>query len=55
MQYSINEGIRHSTASAYLEDVADHPDLRVLLHAQARRLLFAGTRRIGVEWSRDGP
>ena len=54
MQYSIKEGVRHSTAVAYLKDVADHPHLRVLLWAQARRLLFAGTRCIGVEWSRDG-
>jgi choline dehydrogenase len=54
MQFNIKEGVRHSTAVAYLKDVADHPNLRVLLRAQARRLLFDGTRCTGVEWSRDG-
>src|SRR5256885_1738499 len=54
MEFNIKEGVRHSTAVAYLKDVADHPNLRVLLRAQARRLLFAGTRCVGVEWSRDG-
>ena len=54
MQFNIREGVRHSTAVAYLKDVADHPNLRVLLRAQARRLLFDGTRCTGVEWSRGG-
>jgi choline dehydrogenase len=54
MQFSIRDGVRHSTAAAYLKDVADHPGLRVLLRAHARRLLFDGTRCVGVEWSRDG-
>jgi choline dehydrogenase len=54
MQFSIADGIRHSVASAYLQPVADHPNLRVVVHAQARRLLFEGTRCTGVEWSRAG-
>ena len=54
MQFSIKEGLRHSTAVAYLKDLADDANLRVVLGAQARRLLFAGTRCTGVEWSRDG-
>jgi choline dehydrogenase-like flavoprotein len=54
MQYTIRDGVRHSTAAAYLKDVADHPNLRVLLRAHARRLLFDGTRCTGVEWSREG-
>ena len=54
MQFSIKEGVRHSTAVAYLKDVAEDANLRVVLGAQARRLLFAGTRCTGVEWSRDG-
>jgi choline dehydrogenase len=54
MQYTIRDGIRHSTAAAYLKDVADHPNLRVLLRAHARRLLFDGTRCVGAEWARDG-
>jgi choline dehydrogenase len=54
MQYSIKDGLRHSTAVAYLKDVADHPGLRVRLRANARRLLFDGTRCVGVEWASDG-
>jgi choline dehydrogenase len=54
MQYSIADRIRHSTAAAYLRPIADHPHLRVLLRAQARRLLFDGNRCVGLEWARDG-
>jgi len=54
MQYSIEDGVRHSTAAAYLRPVEDHPGLQVELEARARRLLFDGTRCVGVEWSRNG-
>jgi choline dehydrogenase len=54
MQFSIKDGIRQSTTVAYLNDVAEHPGLSVLLRAHARRLLFEGTRCVGVEWLRDG-
>jgi choline dehydrogenase len=54
MQFSIRDGLRQSTAVAYLRDVAEHPNLRLILRAHARRLLFDGTRCVGVEWSRDG-
>ena len=54
MQFSIKDGIRHSTAAAYLREIEEHPNLRVLMRAHARRLLFEGTRCAGVEWSREG-
>ena len=54
MQYSIEDGVRHSTAAAYLHPVEDHPNLEVRLGAHARRLLFDGTRCVGIEWSRGG-
>jgi choline dehydrogenase len=54
MQYSIQDGVRQSTAVAYLRPVEDHPGLQVLLGARAQRLLFDGTRCVGVEWSRGG-
>jgi choline dehydrogenase len=54
MQFSIKDGIRHSTTAAYLGDVAEHPNLQVLVRAHARRLLFDGTRCIGVEVTHDG-
>ena len=54
MQFSIADRVRHSTAAAYLRPIADDPNLRVLLRAPARRLLFEGSRCVGVEWERDG-
>ena len=54
MEFSIADQVRHSTAAAYLRPIADDPNLRVLLRAPARRLLFEGSRCIGVEWVRDG-
>src|SRR4051794_928682 len=54
MQFSIADQLRHSTAAAYLRPIADNPNLRVLLRAPARRLLFEGDRCVGVEWERDG-
>src|SRR3954462_15423502 len=54
MQFSIKDGIRHSTTVAYLGDVAEHPNLQVLVRAHARRLLFDGTRCVGVEVTHDG-
>jgi choline dehydrogenase len=54
MQFSIADKVRHSTAAAYLRPIADDPNLRVLMRAPARRLLFEGSRCVGVEWTRDG-
>ena len=50
MQFSIEDGVRHSTAAAYLRPIVDDPNLRVVLRARARRLLFEGTRCVGVEF-----
>ncbi len=54
MQYSIENGIRHSTAAAYLRAIEAAPSLELLTGATARRLLFDGTRCVGVEWSQGG-
>ena len=54
MQYSIEHGVRHSTAAAYLRPVEDNANLEVVTGATARRLLFDGARCVGVEWSQDG-
>jgi choline dehydrogenase len=51
MQYSIENGVRHSTAAAYVRPVETAPNLRLVTGATARRLLFEGTRCVGVEWS----
>jgi choline dehydrogenase len=54
MQYCIEDGLRHSIVAAYLRPIAEHPSLRVLLRARARRLLFDGRRCVGVEFTREG-
>lgn len=54
MQYSIENGIRHSTAAAYIHPVEDNANLDVVTGAVARRLLFDGARCTGVEWSHGG-
>ena len=52
MQFSIRDGIRDSACAAYLRPIAEDTRLRVVLHARAHRLLFDGTRCVGVEFSR---
>ena len=48
-QLTIKDGVRHSTAVAFLAPVADAPNLTVLTGAHAQRLLFEGERCAGVE------
>ncbi|MDB6082607.1 MAG: Oxidoreductase [Gammaproteobacteria bacterium] len=45
---------RVSMAAAYLRPVMMRPTLTVLLHAHVRRLLFEGTRVVGVEFTYEG-
>jgi choline dehydrogenase len=54
MQYTIEDGIRHSTAAAYVRPVEADPNLRLVTGAGARRLLFDGKRCTGVEWAAGG-
>jgi choline dehydrogenase len=54
MQYCIEDGIRHSTAAAYIRPVEADANLRLVTGATARRLLFDGARCVGVEWSEAG-
>jgi choline dehydrogenase len=54
VQFNIRDGVRHSTAQAYLHPVAADANLRVATGALARRLVFAGTRCTGVEFVQDG-
>jgi len=51
MQFTIKDGVRHGTAAAYLHSAAGNPNLEVLTGACAQRLLFDGTRCVGVEWT----
>jgi choline dehydrogenase len=54
MQLTIRDGVRQSTATAYLTPAAGDESLRVVTGAHARRLLLDGDRCAGVEWVRDG-
>jgi choline dehydrogenase len=53
-QLNIRGGRRHSVAEAFLRPVLDAPNLTVLTSARALRLLFEGTRCIGVEYAHGG-
>ncbi len=47
-------GMRASAAVAYLHPAMQRPNLTVLPHTHARRILFEGNRAVGVEASRFG-
>ena len=51
---NIHRGRRLSAAGAYLHPVMDRPDLKVVTRAHATRILFEGTRAVGVEYRRRG-
>jgi 4-pyridoxate dehydrogenase len=53
-QFNIRKGRRHSTARAYLRDIMQRPNLTVLTHATAQRVLLNGTRAYGVAYTRRG-
>src|SRR4029077_12500539 len=53
-QLTIKDGIRQTGATAFLAPVAGAAGLSVLTGAHARRLLFDGSRCVGVEIERAG-
>ena len=53
-QTTSRRGRRCSTAVGYLRPAMKRPNLRVLTHAQATRVLFEGRRAVGVEFRRGG-
>ncbi|MDP1570073.1 MAG: FAD-dependent oxidoreductase [Vicinamibacterales bacterium] len=54
LQKNIRNGRRHSTADAYLAPALSRPNLSVMPHTHAARLLFEGTRCVGLEVIREG-
>lgn len=54
MQMTIKGGRRASAATAYLHPVLSRPNLTVEVNAHTTRVLFEGTRAIGVEYVRNG-
>jgi choline dehydrogenase len=51
---NIRDGRRHSTAAAFLEPAGRRPNVEIRSAARATRLLFEGSRVVGVEYQRDG-
>jgi len=55
-QTTSRNGFRSSTAVAYLKPARKRPNLRIETHAHAERILFEGTRAVGVRWrGKAGP
>lgn len=53
-QVNIHDGVRDSSARAYLRPVMGDPNLRLELRAHVCRVTFAGKRATGVEYIRGG-
>lgn len=54
MHMTVKNGVRWSTANAYLKPALKRPNLKVITSALTQRLLFEGKKAIGVEFLRDG-
>src|SRR5260370_17039203 len=52
-QRTIRDGKRHSTAVGYLHPVMSRPNLTVWTQTLATRVLFEGTRAVGVAYRKD--
>jgi choline dehydrogenase len=53
-QLTQRDGLRASAADAYLHPVMERANLTVMTDTQAQRVLFEGTRAVGVQASRRG-
>jgi choline dehydrogenase len=51
---TVVNGRRMSTAATYLKAARGRPNLTVITKATGRRVLFDGTRAVGVEYAREG-
>ena len=51
---TVRNGVRWSTANAYLRPATKRPNLVVVTHALASRIAFDGRRAAGVHYRRDG-
>jgi choline dehydrogenase len=53
-QTTSRRGMRVSAARAFLKPAMQRPNLRVITHALAERVLFAGKRAVGVNFTQHG-
>lgn len=54
MHMTVKDGVRWSTANAYLRPAMNRPNLKVVTHAMTRELVLDGKRVIGVRYDVDG-
>ena len=54
MEMTVKNGVRWSTANAYLRPAMARPNLTVVTHAMTRRILLEGKRAVGVEYDHGG-
>ena len=54
MHMTVKDGVRWSTANAYLKPAMGRPNLTVVTHAMTRRVLLEGKRAVGVEYELGG-
>jgi choline dehydrogenase len=54
MDMTVRNGTRCSAAKAYLYEARKRPNLNVIEHALATRILFEGTRAVGIEYEQAG-
>ena len=54
LDMTVRDGVRASTANAYLRPSMKRPNLKVVTHALASRVAFDGRRAVGVHYRRDG-
>lgn len=54
MHMTVKDGVRWSTANAYLRPAMSRPNLTVITHAMTRRILLEGKRAVGVEYDQGG-
>jgi len=53
-QFNISKGRRHSAARAFLRGIRKRPNLTLLTHATARRVLLDGTKAYGIAYGHNG-
>jgi choline dehydrogenase len=54
MDMTVRNGTRCSAAKAYLYEARKRPNLHVIEHALATRIMFEGTRAVGMEYEQAG-
>jgi choline dehydrogenase len=54
MDMTVRNGTRCSAAKAYLYEARKRPNLHVIEHALATRIIFEGTRAVGMEYEQAG-